>query len=225
MPARTANRIPILFSAFALLFLSACAKHDVSLNKSVTAYSRPALAEGADRLTVLTATQKVTVKDVEAAARQAEAIAQKSGGHVQSQSVREQEHAYLALRVPGPQLRPALDSLAALGAEDSRSLSSQDVTEQYVDTEARLKNAIALRDRLKALLGQAKDVKDILEIERELTRVQSEIDSMEGRLKKLKGQLDLAQIDLTLERERILGPLGYVVYGIGWLIQKLFVIN
>lgn len=144
---------------------------------------------------------------------------------MQSQSVQEAEQAYVTLRVPGPQLRPVLDLLAALGTEESRSVSSQDVTEQYIDTEARLKNAIALRDRLKALLGQAKDVKDILEIEKELTRVQADIDSMDGRLKKLKGQVDFAQIDLTLQRKKIYGPLGYVIYGIGWLIQKLFIIN
>jgi DNA-binding FrmR family transcriptional regulator len=178
-----------------------------------------------ERLYVLTASQTIEVKEIASGMKQVDSVIQKSGGYVQSQSVREEEQAYLVLRVPAPQLRPMLDAMAALGSEESRSVASQDVTEQYIDTEARLKNAIALRDRLKALLGQAKGVKDILEIEKELTRVQSDIDSMEGRLKKLKGQVDFAQIDLTLKRKKILGPLGYIVYGIGWVIQKLFVIN
>lgn len=224
MPARS-NRNLIFLIILIPLFLAACAKHEVSLNKSPMAPARPAFAEEPGRLYVHTAMQRVTVKEVEAAIRQAVSIVEKIGGYVQSQSLQEKADAHLVLRVPGPQLLPVLDSLAALGAEDTRSLSSQEVTDQYIDTEARLKNAIALRDRLKVLLGQAREIKDVLEIEKELTRIQSEIDSMEGRLKKLKGQVDFAQIDLTLQRERVLGPLGYVVYGIGWLIQKLFVIN
>lgn len=55
--------------------------------------------------------------------------------------------------------------------------------------------------------------------------VHCEIDSREGRLKKLKSQVDYAEINLTLKRKKILGPLGYVAYGIAWLIEKLFVIQ
>lgn len=222
---RIANRIAIFLTILAALLFPACAKRDLSLMKSGSPGRLAMVAAETERLYVLTASQTVEVKEIASAMKQVDSVIQKSGGYVQSQSVREEEQAYLVLRVPAPQLRPMLDAMAALGSEESRSVSSQDVTEQYVDTEARLKNAIALRDRLKALLGQAKGVKDILEIEKELTRVQSDIDSMEGRLKKLKGQVDLAQIDLTLKRKKILGPLGYIVYGIGWVIQKLFVIN
>jgi DNA-binding FrmR family transcriptional regulator len=223
--SRIACRTTIFLTILAALLSPACAKRDLSVAKSgAPGRLAMALAE-TERLHVLTASQTVEVKEIASAMKQVDSVMQKSGGYVQSQSVREEEQAYLVLRFPAPQLRPMLDAMAALGSEESRSIASQDVTEQYIDTEARLKNAIALRDRLKALLGQAKGVKDILEIEKELTRVQGDIDSMEGRLKKLKGQVDLAQIDLTLKRKKILGPLGYIVYGIGWVIQKLFVIN
>jgi DNA-binding FrmR family transcriptional regulator len=222
---RIANRTAIFLTILAALLFPACAKRDLSVAKS-GAPGRLAMAGvETERLHVLTASQTVEVKEIASAMKQVDSVIQKSGGYVQSQSVREEEQAYLVLRVPAPQLRQVLDAVAALGSEESRSVASQDVTEQYIDAEARLKNAIALRDRLKALLGQAKGVKDILEIEKELTRVQSDIDSMEGRLKKLKGQVDFAQIDLALKRKKILGPLGYIVYGIGWVIQKLFVIN
>lgn len=222
---RFVNRTTMFLTILVALLFSACAQRDLSVAKS-GAPGRLAMASAeSERLYVLTASQTVEVKEIASAMKQIDSVIQKSGGYVQSQSVREDEQAYLVLRVPAPQLRPVLDAMAALGKEESRSVASQDVTEQYIDTEARLKNAIALRDRLKALLGQAKGVKDILEIEKELTRVQSDIDSMEGRLKKLKGQVDLAQIDLTLKRKKILGPVGYIFYGIGWVIQKLFVIN
>jgi hypothetical protein len=206
------------------LIFSSCAKKEVSVAKvGPGRMAEMYLDQG--RLYAMAASQTVEVKEIEPAVKDVESIVKKSGGHVQGQSVRENEQAHLTLRVQPSQLLPALDALAALGREENRSVSSEDVTEKYIDTEARLKNAIALRDRLKALLNQAKDVKDVLEIEKELSRVQGDIDSMEGRLKKLKEQVDHATVDLTLNRRKILGPLGYVVYGVGWLIQKLFVIQ
>jgi len=225
----TRNRSIVFFSLllfFTLLF-SSCSKKDISVSKAgpgrLAELSMMNLDQG--RSYVLSASQTLDVKEVEQAIKDVEAIVKKSGGHIEGQSVREDEQARLTLRVPPGQLVPTLDALAALGKEEHRSVSSEDVTEKLIDTEARLKNAIALRDRLKTLLNQAKDVKDVLEIEKELARLQGDIDSMEGRLKKLKAQVDFATIDLTLNRRKILGPLGYIVYGAAWLIQKLFVIQ
>lgn len=209
------------------LLFSSCSKKDVSVSKAgpgrLAEQSMMNLDLG--RSYVLSASQTLDVKEIEQAIRDVEAIVKKSGGHIEGQRVRGDEQARLTLRVPPGQLVPTLDALAALGKEEHRSVSSEDVTEKLIDTEARLKNAIALRDRLKTLLNQAKDVKDVLEIEKELARLQGDIDSMEGRLKKLKAQVDFSTIDLTLDRRKILGPLGYIVYGAAWLIKKLFVIQ
>ena len=84
---------------------------------------------------------------------------------------------------------------------------------------------VALRDRLRALLDKAQDVKDILAIEKELGRVQGDIDSMQARLTALKGQVDLASIDVSISRKRILGPIGVVFKGAWWIVEKLFVIQ
>jgi len=84
---------------------------------------------------------------------------------------------------------------------------------------------VALRDRLRALLDKAQDVKDILAIEKELGRVQGDIDSMQARLKSLKGKVDLSSITVSIKRKRILGPLGYVLRGAWWTVEKLFVIQ
>jgi hypothetical protein len=50
-------------------------------------------------------------------------------------------------------------------------------------------------------------------------------DSMEGRIKALKGQVDYATVTLSLNRKPILGPLGYLFKGIWWGVEKLFVIR
>jgi chromosome segregation ATPase len=104
-------------------------------------------------------------------------------------------------------------------------MRGKDVTEQYIDVQARLKNKYVLRDRLKQILEKAVTVQDVLAVETELNRVQSDIDSMEGQIKSLQGQVQYATLDLDLKRKQILGPLGYVFKGIWWGVEKLFIIR
>nr|HQP92279.1 DUF4349 domain-containing protein [Candidatus Omnitrophota bacterium] len=76
-------------------------------------------------------------------------------------------------------------------------MSAEDVTEQYVDLEARLKNLKLVRDRLTKIMNErARDVKDILSIESELSRVGGDIESMEGRIKYLDRQVALSSISV-----------------------------
>jgi hypothetical protein len=155
-------------------------------------------------------------------------LVKQSGGYVQSKSDSGEERTRMTLRVPAASLTSTMGSLEAMGEITHRRLSSTDVTEQYVDTDARLKTMTALRDRLRALLEKARDVKDVLAIEKELGRVQADIDSMQARLKKMKGQVDLATINVSIAKRkpaRILGPLGYAFKGTWWVIEKLFVIR
>ena len=131
----------------------------------------------------------------------------------------------MTLRVPTDALDSAVSSIESLGSVTHRSVSSEDVTEQYIDVEARLKNMIALRDRLRKLLEKATDVKAMLAVEKELSRVQADVDSLEGRFRALKKGVDLATIHLTIRRTRILGPLGYFFKAVWWGVEKLFVIR
>ena len=181
-----------------------------------------------ERMLAWKASLSVEVADVTNAALRAVALAEQNGGYLESRS----DHSYggtsLKLRLPAPAFINAIGALEALGRVESRSVESEDVTEQYVDVEARLKNRIVLRDRLRKLLDQATEVKDILAIETELNRVQGDVDSMEARIKALKGRVDYAVLDLYLSQQRpakILGPLGYLLKGLYWTVEKLFVIR
>jgi hypothetical protein len=178
-----------------------------------------------NRMIVWTALLTLEVSSVSDAVQQAISFAKNADGYVEHRSDTGEVSASLTLRVPTSSLKQVLDALESLGTVTHRQLSSEDVTEQYIDVEARLQNKIALRDRLKELLQKATDVKDVLAIETELSRVQADIDSMQGRLKALKGQVDMATIHVTIKREQILGPLGYLFKGIWWTIEKLFVIQ
>ena len=181
-----------------------------------------------ERMLAWKASLSVEVANVTNAALRAVALAEQNGGYLESRS----DHSYggtsLKLRLPAPAFTNAIGALEALGRVESRSVESEDVTEQYVDVEARLKNRIVLRDRLRKLLDQATEVKDVLAIETELNRVQGDVDSMEARIKALKGRVDYAVLDLYLSQQRpakILGPLGYLLKGLYWTVEKLFVIR
>lgn len=187
--------------------------------------TRGGVAETQDRMLVWKARLSLEVGNISNSVAQAIAIAEKNGGYVEYKSDDCDGFASLKLRIPASAFTVAVGSVESLGSITSRYLENEDVTEQYVDIDARLKNRVVLRDRLRELLDKATEVKDILAIETELNRVQGDIDSMEARLKSLKGQVDFATLDLSFQRKPILGPLGYVVQGVWWTVSKLFVIR
>lgn len=177
------------------------------------------------RMLIWRAWLSLEVSSVSNAAARVADIATQSGGYVENRSDSGDDRANVTLRVPVDSLKSAVASLESIGKVTSRRVSSEDVTEQYVDIDARMKTMVALRDRLRALLDKALDVKDILAIEKELGRVQADIDSIQARFKALKGKVDLASIDVSITRRRILGPLGVVLKGAWWVVGKLFVIQ
>lgn len=98
------------------------------------------------------------------------------------------------------------DSLLAAVGEgvekfDSRRINVQDVTEEYVDVEARLKTKKELEGRYLELLKQAKTVTEMLEIEREIGNLRAEIESIEGRLNYLKDRISLSTLHLTFYQQ------------------------
>lgn len=187
-----------------------------------------------DKLLIRTASLAVSVASLTSAVEQATTIVKQVGGHVATSSMAKDEPARLGIRVPAATLDEALTRLSALGKELRRSVSSRDVTENARDLEAELANDRALRDRLRDLLQRAKDVKDVkdvLAVEAELTRIQTRIDTLEGRLKAMQQDIAFSAVELELSQEppekpsRILGPLGLVFEGTAWFIEKLFVIR
>lgn len=184
-----------------------------------------------DRMLIWTAQQRVEVEVVTNAVNMAVEITKNAGGYVQSSSVDSDSDAELTIRLPSAKLHGSLSSFAALGSNISVSVSSTDATEEFVDTQARAKVAKQLRDRLQELVTKATNVTEVLQVERELARVQAEIEAMEARIKSLSKQADLATIQLHLTRRsepvpsRIYGPLGLAWYGLTWFIEKLFIIR
>jgi len=182
-------------------------------------------AESIDRMIAKTARLEIEVDSLQEIEGQVKKIVTDAGGHVTDSSFDGERHFRATLKVPSQDLEKILDTIAQLGSEQSRSIQTEDVTDEYIDVKARLDNLTALRDRLRALLDKATEVKDILSIEVQLARVQGQLDSLQGRLNALKGRTNFSTIYLTAKAKRIYGPLGYIGMGIWWVIEKLFVIK
>lgn len=102
------------------------------------------------------------------------------------------------VRVPQPSFDKFLADVEKLGELQRSSRDAQDVTEEYMDFEARLKNKQASEQRLLGHLEKTGDLKDTLEVERELSRVRGEVEQLQGRLNLLKNRTVLATVIITL---------------------------
>ncbi len=139
-------------------------------------------------------------------------IAKTHGGFVRDASVYERNDKTLygqaVLRVEAGRFEAALAVIRdlALNVELER-ITGTDVTEQFTDLEAQLKNARAEEQAYLALLNRAGSVTELLEVQRELSNVRGRIEMFEGRLKYLADQTDLATITVSLsEKPSLIAP-------------------
>ncbi|MFD0993045.1 DUF4349 domain-containing protein [Tenacibaculum geojense] len=104
----------------------------------------------------------------------------------------------ITVRVPADSFDTFLNDISKdVDKFDHKNISVNDVTEQFLDVEARLKVKTALELRYNNLLSKANSVKDILEIERELAKVRSEIESIQGRLNYLQNQVGYSTLQIS----------------------------
>lgn len=89
------------------------------------------------------------------------------------------------------------------------TVTSDDLSRQIVDTEATLRAKAALRDRLQAMLGSRPGkLSDLLDVERELARVQGEIDAAQSELEMMRARVAMSEVTLSYESEGVLAPQG-----------------
>jgi hypothetical protein len=104
----------------------------------------------------------------------------------------------ITVRVPRPRFAEAVGRIETLGDVLHRDVAAEDVTDEYVDLELRLKNARGVRDRLMVLMSAA-SVKDAMDVERELAKVTEDIERIEGRLKVLRDRVGFSTITVLFQ--------------------------
>lgn len=110
--------------------------------------------------------------------------------------------AWMSVRVPVDVFASAMEEIKALAqVVEAEGVNGQDVTEQFIDLEAQLKNLRATETQFLDVLKTAKTVEDILKVQDRLSQVRGQIESLEGQLKYLANQTDLATITISLSEE------------------------
>ncbi|MCZ7372153.1 MAG: DUF4349 domain-containing protein, partial [Candidatus Methanoperedens sp.] len=100
-------------------------------------------------------------------------------------------------RIPQKNFYSAVEQIESLGTVRSKEIKGQDVTEEFIDTGARLGNLEKQENRLSEILKMANTVKDVLEVEHELERVRGEIERLTGRLNYLNQSVEMSTITVN----------------------------
>ncbi len=169
----------------------------------------PSTAE--ERMIVRTGEMSLVVEEVTQACDDIAQLATSYNGYVVSSRIsgeEEEMRGWISIRVPDGRFNQTLAELRELAVRvTSESTSSEDITEEYVDLESRLKNAEATEQQYLALLEKAEDVEDILRIYESLSRVRSEIEQIKGRMQYLERSSSMSLISVRLEPEATAKPL------------------
>ena len=165
---------------------------------------KPAPLPDAERKQIQTAVIAVETTVFAATEKRLLAVVAANSGLVESSQVSmnsESRHeGRFVIRVPQENLALTVDAIASLPDSKlrSRAVTTQDVTEEYIDVNARLDNLRLQEQRLRQLLTQAATVDEIMKMEAEISKVRTQIDSTAGRLKSLTGRIAMAAITVTI---------------------------
>lgn len=172
---------------------------------AVMASSGVASASGLDQIArkvIKDANLSVEVGSFKDASGRAAAICEVQGGYVQSSSALASKgdlrSGSIVLRVPADKFEAVLRDIENLGRVRSKEIAGRDVTEEYVDLEARLSNWQQQEKQLLVIMGKASKVSDVLQVQAELGRVREEIERIAGRLKYLNSQIVFSTIRVEL---------------------------
>ena len=155
----------------------------------------------ADRLIVKTAVLSMAVETVEGAVTRIAAYALQNGGFVVSSNISVEDispRGMIVIRIPSDIFDAGMSALKGMGEVKSEQMNGQDVTEEYVDLDAQLRNLRAAETQFLAIMRQAVKITDILEVQRQLTEVRDRIERIEGRMKYLRQSAAMSTITVYL---------------------------
>lgn len=175
-------------------------------------------SETPDRKIIYDANITIIVKKPDTANIYVVKIAKKYKGYVLNSA-----SYYTTIRVKADSLHLALKELAMLGKVKNKNIFAEDITEQYANLGIRLENAQKARTRYLELLAKAATVEETLKVEKELERLNTEIDLLEGKMNRLKHLEEFSTITVTFQKKVKLGPLGFVFKYLYKGVKVLFV--
>ena len=190
------------------LGLSSSGSAHVPPTRAATAPALANTAGGASATAALpsavikTASLRVSVAhgDLRDALDRAQQIAQQQGGYVTSSSTATSGHptGVVVLRVPAARFTAAVTMLERVGRVHAEHITGRDVSQQFVDLNARLVNLQAQEHVLLRLMSRARTINQSIEVENQLSQVELQIEDLTGSVRYLRNRSDLSTITLTV---------------------------
>ncbi|MFA6183565.1 MAG: DUF4349 domain-containing protein [Parcubacteria group bacterium] len=140
-------------------------------------------------------------------------IAKEKGGEVFSTNfyevIKGQKNGFVTIKVPIAKFEETVKDIKKIATQViSESTTGQDVTEQYTDLQAQLKNKKAEEESFVKILGTAGKIDDVLSATREVARVRGEIERLEGRIRFMDSQTDMSTITINLTEDVTVIPVN-----------------
>lgn len=164
-----------------------------------------------EQLIIRTGDLEIVVADTEETLDAIVQLAEDSGGWVVSSRIFQSGQAKsgdVTIRVPVEQFDEAINQIEEMALDVERvSTSGEDVTEEYVDLQARLRNKEATAERVRGFLEEAQDVEEALAVDDRLSRLEGEIESLRGRIQYLEQSAAFSTINVSLTPDELSQPI------------------
>lgn len=176
-------------------------------SSGTTEEPRPAQGRNQDfsRMIIYNTSITLTVKDVPASVDEVSALATRSGGYISGSSVRQEgarTFATVNIRVPAQGYAEVMAALRGIGLKvESEKGSAQDVTEEFADIDAQVRNLQVTEEQLRALMAKATTIDEILRVQTQISNVRGQIERLKGRQVFLQRNAELATINVSLQPE------------------------
>jgi hypothetical protein len=154
-----------------------------------------------ERMIIKTGTVSIVVDDVKKSIEDIIKYTEEKGGFLVTSDVSKYDievSGNLTVRVPSKMLDETMAYVKAMGEVQNEHVDGRDITEEYTDLEAKLGNLKATERQFLEIMKNAVKIEDVLAVQRELSYVRGEIESLEGRMKYLKESVDLSSLTVYL---------------------------
>jgi hypothetical protein len=166
-----------------------------------------------ERLIVRTGQMSIVAADTETALAEIARLAEMSGGWVVSSNVYQYDErakmGSITVRVPADRFDEIVAAVKETAVSTTReSTDSQDVTDEYVDLSSRLDNLEATAQRVRAFLDDARNVEEALDVNRELSRLEEQIEVIKGRMQYLSQSAAYSTLTVEIRPDVLSQPLS-----------------
>lgn len=179
------------------------------------------------RMIIRIGTMSIEVEKFDDAAAKVTDIVKRNGGYISnttsSQNSSGKKQGTLVLKVPADKYDGLIAEVSTVGKVMNQNINANDITEEYIDLEARLKTQRELEARLLKLLAEkTARLTDVVEVEQKLASVRQIIESIDGKMRHMRNQSEMSTLTLSLYEPAILQTSsgGGFFYELGQGIKK-----